>query len=123
AGRTTAKRAATSRRAERAAPVEQGGHVARSAAQTEPPPPPPMVMTVSAGHAVAGQDSPPTTDSMQLGPVRFEAAPGWWFYPMRHSIAGRPKSGVGVFQVKPIPAVALPKPATHEVCMAAAMNA
>jgi hypothetical protein len=77
----------------------------------------------SKGLPVRPQEAPPTADSFQLGPVHLEAAPGWWFYPMTDYIAGRPLSGVGVFQVRPIAQVRLPKPATHEVCMATAIDA
>jgi hypothetical protein len=76
----------------------------------------------SKGLPVRSPETPPSADSFQLGPVRLEAAPGWWFYPMPEYIAGRPLSGVGVFQVRPLTNVALPRPATHEVCMAAAMS-
>ena len=121
-----------------ARPIKRRAPVKASPQTAASPAPPAMVLHLSAPSSaepteqatlasealpIRPLDSPHSPDSFQLGPVRLEAAPGWWFYPMRDSIAGRPKSGVGVFQVRPVPAVALPKPATHEVCMAAAMSA
>jgi len=114
------------RTAKRASTVPPAAPAVAAEKPTLAPPSPQAllgVMTLAGGQADPPQDALRYPDSMQLGPVRIEAAPGWWFYPMPDSVAGRPQSGVGVFQVKPIPAVALPKPATHEVCMAAAMGA
>jgi hypothetical protein len=61
--------------------------------------------------------------SVDLGTVHLEAAPGWRFFPIDDRIVGRPASGVGVLQIVRLPDDAIPPPATHERCMAAAVAA
>src|SRR5688572_5642780 len=60
---------------------------------------------------------------VNLGLVSLDAAPGWRFFPMADRVVGRPESGVGGIQVVRIPVDRVPWPASHEICMAAAVQA
>ncbi len=64
---------------------------------------------------------PPVTSRVDLGSVSLTAAPGWQFFPLDNRVVGRPASGVGGVQVVRLPLTKVGWPATHEVCMAAAV--
>ena len=72
--------------------------------------------------AQASTDAPHKPDAVHLGLVSLEAAPGWHFFPLGDRVVARPAERLGVFQVRPLPSITLPKPVTHEVCMAVAMT-
>ena len=60
---------------------------------------------------------------VDLGVVSLESTASWRFFPMNGRIVARPTNGVGVLQVVRMPADAVPPPASHERCMAAAKDA
>ncbi len=60
---------------------------------------------------------------VDLGVLSLEATTSWRFFPINDRIVGRPTSGVGVVQIVRLPPGAIPPPASHERCMAAAKEA
>ena len=66
---------------------------------------------------------PVSRSCVNLGVVSMEAAPGWRFFPLDDRVVGRPLSGVGGIQVVRVPIERVPWPASHELCMAAAVEA
>ena len=69
-------------------------------------------------------DSPSSLDTrVDLGLLSLETAPGWQFYPMRDRVIGRPANGVGGIHIVRLPLSSVAWPATHEVCMSAAIEA
>ena len=54
--------------------------------------------------------------------VTLDASPGWSFFPLQDRLVGRPSSGVGGVQIVRVPRAKAPWPASHELCMAAAID-
>lgn len=68
-------------------------------------------------------DTPTQFARVDLSVVSFEATSSWRFFPMDGRIVGRPTNGVGLLQIVRLPGAAVPPPASHERCMAAAKDA
>jgi len=65
----------------------------------------------------------PGAARVDSGPISLTAAPGWRFYPLDDRVVGRLASGVGGIQIVRLPLEKVAWPATHEVCMSAAVAA
>jgi hypothetical protein len=59
---------------------------------------------------------------INLGIVTLDAMAGWSFYPLEDRLIGRPMNGVGGVSIVRVPASRVPWPASHELCMAAAVE-
>jgi hypothetical protein len=57
---------------------------------------------------------------VDLGSMSLIAQPAWRFYPLQDRVIGRHECGVGIIQFQRLPLSAVPWPASHEMCMAAA---
>ena len=65
----------------------------------------------------------PIDANLDLGLIHLCSAPGWRFFPLEDRVIGRPESGVGGIQVVRLGLMKVPWPASHEICMAAAVEA
>jgi hypothetical protein len=60
---------------------------------------------------------------INLGIVTLDAIAGWSFYPLEDQLVGRPMNGVGGISIVRVPTSRVPFQASHEMCMAAAVDA
>jgi hypothetical protein len=68
-------------------------------------------------------EAPSSPARLDIGPVSLAVASGWNFFPLEDRVVGRPVSGVGGIQIVRLAADVVPWPASHEICMAAALKA